>query len=91
MPGPDAVPTLIVTGEANIPEGMDWTFKPGPLDRMMPPAQRFTLAITEGEGSAPGWQTVRAEVKPAQREYRAIMIGCEGREIARIEEVETAH
>lgn len=91
MPGPGAVPTLIVTGEAEIPAGMAATLSPGPLDRMMPPGQRFTLVLAPGSGPA-GWQQVRAEVKPAQSAYRVVLIGCAGKEIGRVEgsDIETA-
>lgn len=90
MPGAGAVPTLIVTGEAEIPAGMVATLTEGPLDRMMPPGQRFNLALAPGSGPS-SWQQVRAEVKPAQTAYRMVLIGCDGKEIARIDEVGTAH
>ncbi len=90
MPGPGAVPTLIVTGEADVPEGMTVSLREGPLDRMMPPAQRFVLTMTAGEGAS-GWQPVRASIAPAQTAYRAVIIGCDGQEIARIDQVQTAY
>ncbi|MCB2079258.1 MAG: hypothetical protein KDE55_16375 [Novosphingobium sp.] len=94
MPGPGAVPTLIVTGEVNLPPGTRAELSPGPLDRMMPPAQRFTLSLEPGPrgGPAPGgWTQVRGEVKPALGEYRAVLVGCDGKEIAKISPVGTAH
>lgn len=90
MPGPGAVPTLIVTGEANLPAGRTATIVIGPTDRMMPPGQRFTLSLAPS--SAPsGWQEVRAEIKPALSAYSSVIIGCEGQEVARITDIQTAH
>lgn len=90
MPGPGAVPTLNVAGEADVPEGMTVSLTPGPLDRMMPPTQRFTLAMAPGEGPS-GWQRVSATVAPAPTAYRAVIVGCDGQEIARIDQVGTAY
>ena len=88
-------PTLIVSGEARVPDGMELSLVPGPLDRMMPPAQRFMLRIAPGNsgtGQGPiGWQGVRAEIRPAQSIYRAVIIGCEDNEVARIEDIQTAY
>lgn len=90
MPGPDAVPTLIVTGEADVPAGQVATLTVGPTDRMMPPGQRFTLSLEPGSGPA-GWQQVRAEIKPALPAYGSVIIGCDGQEVARITDIQTAH
>jgi len=90
MPGPGAVPTLIVSGQANVPAGRTATLAVGPTDRMMPPGQRFTLSLTPS--SAPsGWQEVRGEIKPALSSYSSVIIGCEGQEVARITDIQTAH
>lgn len=90
MPGPDARPTLIVTGKAHVPPGMEMVLEPGPLDRMMPPTQRFALSMQEGSGPS-GWQGVRTEVRPAMPEYRAVIISCEEEEIARIDDVQKVY
>ena len=87
---PGSQPTLIVTGEALAPPGMELSLVPGPLDRMMPPGQRLTLRMTPGRGPT-GWQGIRAEIRPAQAKYRAVMIGCDGAEVARIEDIPTAY
>ncbi|MDD3798348.1 MAG: hypothetical protein PHE36_04125 [Novosphingobium sp.] len=90
MPGPGMVPTLIVMGEADIPAGMTWRLEPGPTDRMMPPGQRFTLSLVPGDGPV-GWQHVRGEIKPALSAYGSVIVGCAGKEIARVDEVKTAY
>jgi|EndMetStandDraft_4_1072995.scaffolds.fasta_scaffold16912_4 type IV pilus biogenesis protein CpaD/CtpE len=92
MPGPGAQPSLIVTGEANVPGGMQAVLRPGPTDRMMPPGQRLVLA-TEPGGGASGWQPVRAEIAPALPTYREVIVTCDGQRVWRIEgaAIETAH
>lgn len=90
MPGPGARPTLIVTGEVDVPRGMVASLRTGPTDRMMPPGQRFTLELRPGSGPS-GPQQVRGEIAPALPAYREVIVGCEGEAIARISPVETAH
>lgn len=90
MPGPGSQPRLIVDGEVDVPAGMVASLREGPLDRMMPPGQRFALELTPGKGPA-GLQRVRIEVKPALAQYREIVIGCGGETIARITDIKTAH
>ena len=90
MPGPGAVPTLIVTGEANVPAGRTATLTVGPTDRMMPPGQRFALSLVPSSGAA-GWQEVRAEIKPAMNAYSSVIIGCDGQEVARITDIQKAY
>ncbi|AKM11733.1 hypothetical protein AB433_10095 [Croceicoccus naphthovorans] len=89
MPGPDATPTLIVTGEALMPEDATATLTAGPTDRMMPPGQRVTLAV-EPSDQAAGWQSVRLEIRPALPAYSSVIVGCDGRTVAAISPVETA-
>ncbi len=91
MPGPDAQPTLIVMGEAHVPAGWRAVLIPGPTDRMMPPGQRFSVAMTADEASAGGWMEVRGEIRPALMEYRAVIIGCAGEAVATVEDVETVY
>lgn len=90
MPGPDAKPTLIVSGEAFVPAGAKATLTAGPTDRMMPPSQRFVLALESMPEAEGGWQQVRVEVTPAMPQYRSLMIGCGGEGIATITDIETA-
>jgi hypothetical protein len=92
MPGPGAQPRLIVSGQVDIPAGMTATLRPGPLDRMMPPGQRFTLELAPGGGPS-GPQQVRGEVKPALPQYREVIVTCGGEAIGRVDgsAIETAH
>lgn len=90
MPGPGAQPTLIVSGEANVPTGRTATLSVGPTDRMMPPGQRFALALAPSSGPS-GWQQVRAEIKPSLDAYSSVIIGCEGQEVARITDIQKAY
>lgn len=91
MPGPGAQLRLIVDGEVQIPPGFKASLRPGPLDRMQPPGQRFLLELTPGKGPS-GAQRVRAEAKPAQTVYREVIVTCGGNAIARIDgsSIETA-
>lgn len=89
MPGPGAVPTLIVTGEALMPEHAEAVLTAGPTDRMMPPGQRVALSVVPSDRAA-GWQPVRLEITPAQSAYSSIVIGCGGNEVASITSIETA-
>lgn len=94
MPGPGMVPTLIVEGEVNVPAGQAAALDTGPLDRMMPPAQRFALRIAPadtGADTSGGWRKVRAELAPAQPEYRAVLIGCHDQTLAEITSVTRAY
>ena len=94
MPGPNMVPTLIVEGEVELPAGTRAVLEQGPLDRMLPPAQRFALRIAPvnaGGDHAGGWRKVRAEVAPAQTSYRAVLIGCNGQALAEITGVTRAY
>ena len=95
MPGPDAVRTLIIEGEVDMPTpGYRVTLIPGPADRMMPPDQRFALAASAADAMVIQVVTptpVRYEGKASYQEYRAITIGCGGKILARIENIETAY
>lgn len=90
MPGPDAVPTLIVQGEVLLPERATARLTAGATDRMQPPGQRFSLTVEPAEEAA-GWQVVRGEIKPALPAYAHVIVGCDGAEIARIDAVITAY
>lgn len=91
IPGKGENLTLLVSGEVDIPAGMVARLRPGPLDRMTPPGQRFVLELAKGRGPT-GRQLVTGRNTPSQTLYREIIIGCGGETIARIEgsEIETA-
>ena len=89
MPGPDARPTLIVQGEALMPEMSSVTMAEGPLDRRMPPGQRISIGAEPSQKAA-GWQIARIDIAPALTEYREVVIHCDGAEVARVSPVEIA-
>jgi len=89
MPGPGATPTLIVTGEALLPDRASATLAAGPTDRKMPPSQRVMLDVVASDRAA-GWQPIRLEISPALPEYASVIVGCEGSEVVVISPVETA-
>lgn len=90
MPGTDAGPTLIVVGEALMPQQAEAELAAGATDRMMPPGQQVMLSI-ERSGRAAGWQPLRLEIAPSLPEYSSVTIGCDGNAIATISPVEVAH
>lgn len=90
MPGPEARPSLIVTGEVDVPRGFVPVLRAGPTDRMMPPGQRMSLSLEAGSGPA-GWQAVRAEVVPALPQYREVRVACGGATVAVLADIVTAH
>ena len=90
MPGPGKEPRLIVEGEVDLPAGRTATLVPGPTDRMSPPGQRFALELSPGAGAG-GWQKVRGELKPSLIAYHAVIVGCAGETLARIEDVPTTY
>jgi hypothetical protein len=90
MPGPDAQPTLIVTGSALVPAGTTATLTAGPTDRAMPPSQRIVLALASSPDAAGGWQQLRAEIKPALPQYRSVIVGCDGNAVATITDIQIA-
>ncbi|RVQ69310.1 hypothetical protein EKN06_03745 [Croceicoccus ponticola] len=87
MPGPDMRPTLIVKGEALLPEKASATLTAGPTDRMMPPGQRVTLSVEPSDRAA-GWQEIRLDIAPALPDYASVIVGCGGNEIVRITPIE---
>ncbi len=90
-PGPNATPTLIVTGEAFVPAGTAAALSAGPTDRMMPPSQRFNLALSSRPDAPGGWQQVRGEITPALDRYRSVIVGCDGAAVATITDIQTAY
>jgi hypothetical protein len=95
MPGPGAKPTLIITGEVDLPTpGFTVELIAGPADRMMPPGQRFSLVATPPEGMVTQVVTatpVRYSAPATYGTYRSITIGCGGKVLAEIENIQTAH
>lgn len=94
LPGPDAVRTLHISGEVDLPTpGYTVELVPGPADRMMPPGQRFSLVARASPGMAAQVVTptpARYEGKATYPSYREIIIGCGGRVLARIDRIEVA-
>lgn len=89
---------LIVTGEANLPDGTSGRLLMGPTDRMNPPGQRLALDIVPGgktprvdSGPRKGWAMVRAEKEDALPVYSSVIISCGGETIATIDEVATVY
>lgn len=95
MPGPGAKPTLHISGEVDLPTpGFKVELIAGPADRMMPPGQRFSLAATKPEGMVAQVVTptaVRYSGPPTYEKYRSITIGCGGKVLAHIENIQTAY
>lgn len=91
MPGPDAIPTLIVVGQVAVPEGHTARLRPGATDRMMPPGQRFELLVFNDPGKPGGWQEVRGTLAPALPNYREVIIGCGDETVTRISPIESAY
>lgn len=94
MPGPDAVRTLHISGEVDLPTpGYTVELVPGPADRMMPPGQRFSLVAKASPGMAAQVVTptpVKYAGKATYPAYREIIIGCGGKVLARIDRIEVA-
>ena len=82
---------LNVTGNGMVNSG-GWKFslRPGLLDRMNPPVQRFTLTIQQPSGpSTQPMVPFRVEAEtPAQPRYEAVAIDCGGAEYARITQID---
>lgn len=95
MPGPDAVRTLIVTGEVDMPTpGYSIDITLGPADRMMPPGQYLDLSVTPPDGMVAQVVTpmpVRFETPAVYPEYRKIVVRCGGTLLAEITDVPVAH
>jgi hypothetical protein len=94
MPGPDAVRTLHISGEVDLPTpGFTVELVPGPADRTMPPGQRFSLVARASPGMVAQVVTptpVKYAGKATYPAYREIIIGCGGEVLARIERIDVA-
>ncbi|WP_299306978.1 hypothetical protein [uncultured Croceicoccus sp.] len=89
MPGPGARPTLIVQGEALLPERASVTLTKGPTNRMQPPGQIMRLSVEPSEEAA-GWHPVRGEVEPGLPSYAYVDVVCGDAVIQRIEDITVA-
>lgn len=91
MPGPDAKPTLHVTGEVVLPTpGYEITWSMGALDRRQPPAQRLKLSTAPPDGMVAQVITTVAvsyAMESPITEYRAVIVGCGDNTLATIVDV----
>ncbi len=94
MPGPDAQPTLHVTGEVDLPTpGYTIEWQLGALDRMQPPGQRLTLSATPPDGMVTQVVTtveVAFAHESAITNYREVIVNCGGKVLATISDVTVA-
>ena len=94
MPGPDATPTLHVTGEIVLPTPgytIDWQL--GALDRMLPPGQRLSISTTPPDGMVAQVLTnveVAYAGETAITDYREVIVNCGDKVLATIKDVVVA-
>ncbi len=95
MPGPDAQPSLHVTGEIDLPTpGYSIAWQVGPADRMNPPAQFLELVLTPPDGLVAQVVTtepVHYSGPAVYPEYRAIRVRCGDSQVADITEISETH
>lgn len=94
QPGPGARPTLHVRGVIDLPTpGYQVSWSLGPADRRLPPAQYLELSLTPPDGPVAAVISpteTRFETPAVYPRYRAVVIRCAGRALARIEDVPVA-
>jgi hypothetical protein len=95
MPGPNATPTLHVTGKVDLPNpGYSVTVRDGPADRSAQPVQQIILETSQRSGMFTQ-AVITADVHYTgpviAPSYRAIRIMCGGRQIAEITEIPDVH
>lgn len=95
MPGPDARPTLHVTGKVDLPNpGYSVTVRDGPADRSANPVQQIIIETSQRGGMHPQVVTT-AEVNflgpVIAPSYRAIRVMCGGRQLAEITDIPDVH
>lgn len=90
MPGPNANPTLIVTGEAYLSRGMDAQLRAAGPNAQEPRRYRFELETRPGNRQT-GWAELRGEASGVAQGYDEVYVTCDGRVIARVTEVQTAY
>jgi hypothetical protein len=95
MPGPDATPTLHVTGKIDLPNpGYTVTVRDGPADRSAQPVQQIILETSQRSGMftqaviTADVHYVGPVIAPS---YRAIRIMCGGRQLAEITDIPDVH
>jgi hypothetical protein len=94
MPGPNARPTLIVTGKVTLPSGGHRvSLHAGPVLELYPPIQQVLLKAVaptgEGTPEAPTLE-VRVEL-PALDTYGEVHVRCGNRTLATIRNIERAY
>ncbi len=94
MPGPNATPTLHVTGEVDLPTpGYQITWRLGALDRMQPPGQRLIMETTPADGMVAQVITtvgVSYAGESAITDYREAIVVCGDEVLATIRDVTVA-
>jgi len=95
MPGPDASPTVHVTGKVDVRTGgytFDW--QTGPLDRSATPKLRLKLIPIAPDGMATmaiTTEEVNYAAPAGGIEYSGVLISCGGVTLADIAEITKAH
>lgn len=95
MPGPDATPTLHVTGKVDLPNpGYSVTVRDGPADRSAQPVQQIIIETSQRSGMFTQ-AVITADVHYTgpviAPSYRAIRIMCGGRQLAEITDIPDVH
>ncbi|HEX8902290.1 hypothetical protein [Vitreimonas sp.] len=95
MPGPNATPTLHVTGKVDLPNpGYTVTVRDGPADRSAQPVQQIILETSQRSGMFTQ-AVITADVHyigpVIAPSYRAIRIMCGGRQLAEITDIPDVH
>ena len=94
MPGPDATPTLHVTGKADMPTpGYRFSVEAGMADRSAMPVQRLILTATAPDGMVTQvvtTETVEYSGPAITTTYGGVMIMCGGEALAEITDVMVA-
>ena len=94
MPGPDASPTLHVTGDVDMPTpGFVFEWREGIADRSATPVQRLTLTATPPDGMVAQvltTETVRYEGPALVTNYGGVIVMCGGEPLAEITDVTVA-
>jgi hypothetical protein len=91
MPGPGAQRTLNISGEVDLPTpGYTVSLHAGPMDRMMPPGQRFELELAAPDGMVAQVVTttpVKYREPTPHARYRSVTILCGGKPLATMPDV----
>lgn len=95
MPGPNATPTLHVTGKVDLPNpGYTVTVRDGPADRSAQPVQQIIIETAQRSGMFTQ-AVITADVNYVgpviAPSYRAIRVMCGGRQLAEITDIPDVH